>query len=60
MARDGRFKLVLRNAGEGPNELFDLSQDAREAVNHYDNSQYAIVRERLAAELNGWRRRTQS
>ena len=60
MARDGRFKLVLRNAGEGPNELFDLSQDAREQVNQYNNPQYATIRERLAAELNGWRRRTPS
>ncbi|HBY63671.1 MAG TPA: sulfatase, partial [Solibacterales bacterium] len=33
MARDTRYKLVLRNEGEGPNELFDLKGDARERVN---------------------------
>ncbi|MCC7236147.1 MAG: sulfatase-like hydrolase/transferase [Bryobacterales bacterium] len=60
MARDGRFKVILRNEVAGPNELFDLSQDAREQMNHYDNPQYATVRERLTAQWDAWRRRTQS
>jgi arylsulfatase A-like enzyme len=57
MARDNRFKLVLRNEGEGPNELFDLSNDPREKVNHYDNSQYITVRDRLARALENWRKK---
>ena len=60
MARDGRFKVILRNGVAGPNELFDLSQDPREQVNQYDNPQYATVRERLTAQLDSWRRRTQA
>ena len=55
MARDARFKLVLRNDGNGPNELFDLTSDPREKVNHYDNPQYVTVRDRLAKELANWR-----
>jgi arylsulfatase A-like enzyme len=57
MARDNRFKLVLRNGGEGPNELFDLSTDPREKVDHYGNSQYITVRDRLAKALEGWRKK---
>ncbi|HSW50924.1 MAG TPA: sulfatase-like hydrolase/transferase, partial [Bryobacteraceae bacterium] len=44
MARDLRFKVVLRNAGAGPNELYDLRQDARERVNQYENPQFLTVR----------------
>lgn len=55
MARDNRFKLVQRNDGKGPNELFDLRADAREKVNLYENPQFITVRQRLAADLNRWR-----
>ena len=58
MARDSRFKLVLRNEGKGPNEFYDLTADPREKVNHYDNPQFVTVRDRLAKELAEWRRRT--
>ena len=58
MARDTRFKLVLRNQGKGPNEFYDLTADPREKVNHYDNPQFVTVRDRLAKELAEWRRRT--
>ena len=51
MARDNRFKLVLRNNGAGPNELYDVSGDPREKVNQYDNPQYITVRARLEGEL---------
>jgi arylsulfatase A-like enzyme len=56
MACDPRFKLVLRNEGEGPNELYDLRADPREKVNQYHNAQYITVRDRLAAELETWRK----
>jgi arylsulfatase A-like enzyme len=58
MARDNRYKLVLRNEGAGPNELFDVVADPRERVNQYENPQYITVRQRLGKELAGWRQRT--
>src|SRR5262249_53818936 len=48
MVRDSRYKLVLRNEGKGPNELFDLSRDARERVNQYDNPAFLSIRDQLA------------
>ncbi|MCS6954094.1 MAG: sulfatase-like hydrolase/transferase [Bryobacteraceae bacterium] len=57
MVRDARFKLVLRNEGEGPNELYDLRGDPQERVNQYANDGFLTVRERLAQELAAWRRR---
>ncbi len=57
MARDHRFKVVLRNQGEGPNELYDLTTDSREKINQYDNPQYVTVRDRLSKELDAWRRK---
>lgn len=58
MARDKRYKLVLRNNGSGPNELFDLSTDAGENVNRYDDPKYITVRGRLTKEIEEWRKRT--
>ncbi|HYZ83807.1 MAG TPA: sulfatase-like hydrolase/transferase [Bryobacteraceae bacterium] len=57
MARDHRHKLVLRNDGAGPNELFDLTQDRGEMVNQFENPQYVTVRDRLRTELDNWRKR---
>ncbi|MBI4893556.1 MAG: sulfatase-like hydrolase/transferase [Acidobacteria bacterium] len=55
MARDNYFKVVIRNGGKGPNELFDLRKDPREMVNLYDNPGFNTVRDRLAGELAAWR-----
>ena len=55
MARDKRYKLVLRNEGAGPNELFDLNLDPREKANQYGNPQFLTVRDRLARELQIWK-----
>ena len=57
MVRDNRFKLVVRNGGKGPNELFDLRNDAREKVNQYSNPQFVTVRDRLAGDLETWRQK---
>lgn len=54
MARDNRFKLVIRNGGEGPNELFYLSRDPRERRNEYDNAGFVTVRDRLRRQLDAW------
>ncbi len=55
MARDNYFKVVVRNGGKGPNELFDLRKDPREMVNLYDNPGFNTVRDHLAKELAAWR-----
>jgi len=57
MARDNRFKVILRNEGEGPNELYNLRRDPREFRNEYDNPQYVTVRDRLSARLREWTER---
>ena len=58
MARDARYKLVLRNGGQGHNELYDLRSDAREKVNQYENPAFVNTRERLTRELAEWRKST--
>jgi len=54
MVRVERYKLVLRNEGKGPNELYDISVDPREKVNQYGNPQFLTVRTSLAAQLARW------
>jgi arylsulfatase A-like enzyme len=51
MARIERYKLVQRDDGKGPGELYDLKQDPKERVNQYGNLQFLTVRNTLAAEL---------
>ena len=58
MARDARYKLVLRHEGKGPNELFDITADPKEKMNRYDDPQFVSVRQRLTNELAAWRKRT--
>ncbi len=60
MARDHRYKVVVRNEGKGPNELFDLAADPGEKVNQYDNGQFVTSRDELLAELAGWNRKYSS
>jgi arylsulfatase A-like enzyme len=57
MARDNRFKLVIRDDGEGPNEFYSLRRDPREKRNEYDNLEFVTVRDRLRRELDQWRER---
>lgn len=56
MARDTRYKVVLRNNGQGPNELYDLASDPREHTNRYEDDQYLLVRQRLTREIEAWRK----
>ena len=58
MIRDTRFKLVLRDGGAGPGELFDINADPREKTNQYANPQFITVRDRLTKDLAAWRQRT--
>ena len=57
VARGDRYKLVLRNDGKGPNELFDLKADARERVNQFDNPQFLTVKTQLTDELKRWKQK---
>ena len=56
MAREERFKVVLRDGGKGPNELYDYTTDKPEKVNQYDNPEYTDVKTRLTAEITRWKR----
>ncbi len=60
MVRDSRYKLVLRNGGQGPNEFYDLQADPREDVNGYEDEQYNSIRPVLAAEIEKWKMRYSS
>lgn len=55
MARDERYKLVLRNNGNGPNEFFDLSVDPRERENQYESPKYLDARDWMRKAIEGWR-----
>ena len=46
MARSDRYKLIVRNDGKGPGELYDDRVDPREKVNQYDNPQFMTVKEK--------------
>ncbi len=52
--RDQRFKLVLRNRGEGPEELFDLKEDPRERRNLSGAPELAAVEQAMRERLRGW------
>jgi arylsulfatase A-like enzyme len=58
MARDDRYKLILRDQGKGASELYDETMDAAEKENQYANPQYVNVRDRLTAALAAWRGRS--
>lgn len=57
VARDDRYKLVLRNDGKGPNELFDLKADPTERGSQFDNPQFLTVKAQLSGELKSWRQK---
>ena len=54
MARDNRFKLILRPEDQGPSEFYDIRGDPNERSNQYANQSYVDARDRLAAELRTW------
>ncbi|MGA2115756.1 MAG: sulfatase/phosphatase domain-containing protein [Bryobacteraceae bacterium] len=55
MARVERYKLILRNQGKGPNELYDYATDPGEHTNLADNDQYVSIRGALADEIQKWK-----
>ena len=54
MVRDDRFKLVLRDNGQGPNEFYSYARDPRELRNEYENLNFITVRDRMAKLVNSW------
>ena len=58
MAQDTRFKLVLRNNGDGPNEFYDLADDRGEKVNQYENPKYLVGRDQMRRAIEAWRTST--
>jgi len=57
MARADRYKLVQRDAGKGPGELYDLVADPGETTNQYDNEQFLTLKTELGSELAAWRQK---
>jgi arylsulfatase A-like enzyme len=53
MARDSRYKLVLR--ANGPGELYNLDSDPGELNNHFDDTEFLGVRASLTRELSAWK-----
>jgi len=58
MARDERYKLVLRNSGNGPNEFFDLADDPRERANQYETPKFLVDRNQMQRAIEAWRSST--
>jgi arylsulfatase A-like enzyme len=56
MARSDRYKVIVRNDGKGPGELYDDKVDPGEKVNQYDNPQFLTVKTSHTAELAKWKR----
>jgi arylsulfatase A-like enzyme len=57
MARSDRYKLVSRDGGKGPGELYDLVADPGEKTNQNANPQFLTVRTSLWQALSAWKQR---
>ena len=55
MARNDRYKLILRDQGKGANELYDETADPKEQVNQVDDPHFLNMRQRLTGQLTAWR-----
>ncbi len=57
MARIQRYKLIVRDEGKGPCELYDEVTDPGERANQYANQHFLTVRNALMQSLSTWRQR---
>ena len=57
MARSDRYKLIVRNEGKGPGELYDDKVDPREKLSQYENPQFMTVKASLLTELGKWKQK---
>ena len=60
MARENRYKVIQRDGGKGPNELYDLVVDPEEQANQADNPQFVTVTTELVAEIEKWKKKYSS
>jgi hypothetical protein len=56
MSREARYKLITRNDGKGPNELYDLVTDPGEKENQAENQQFLTIHKELADILDKWKK----
>jgi arylsulfatase A-like enzyme len=56
MVREERYKMVSRNDGKGPNELYDLVVDPGEKDNQFENPQFLTIHDELTGELDKWKK----
>ena len=56
MSREARYKLVTRNEGKGPNELYDLVTDPVEKENQAENPQFLSIKTELTTALDKWKK----
>lgn len=54
MARDKRYKVVLREGGKAPGVLYDEISDPHEKANQYDNAGFITIREELTRSIQSW------
>jgi arylsulfatase A-like enzyme len=57
MGREERYKLVLRDDGRGPNELYDLAIDPGERDNQFENQQFLTIHTELADAITKWKQK---
>jgi arylsulfatase A-like enzyme len=57
MARVERYKLVMRDQGKGPGELYDMVADPGEKANQYENPQFMTIRTPMADHLATWKQK---
>jgi len=55
MGREERYKLVLRDGGKGPSELYDLAIDPGEKDNQFENQQFLTIHTELADAITKWK-----
>jgi arylsulfatase A-like enzyme len=60
MAREERYKLVSRDEGKGPGELYDLAVDPGERTNQFDNQQFLTIHNELADAIAKWKQKYSS
>jgi arylsulfatase A-like enzyme len=51
MVMDNRYKLVLCSNGDG--ELYDLNEKPQEVINHFNDTGFSEIKERLTQKLFG-------
>jgi arylsulfatase A-like enzyme len=55
MGREERYKLVLRDHSNGPNELYDLSIDPGETIDRFPDEHFLTIHQELADAISAWK-----